>query len=150
MEASETGQELDRYLFKGFRDFKKKKYFIITFAQWIFHFHNKGLYHQDMKACNILVSENGESWDFYFLDLEDVLLNEKVDEKRLFINFLQLNTSIPKSVTRTDRLRFLKEYLRLQPMVRNEKNFIKRLIKKSRERGFVYVSPYGVVEEKQC
>ncbi len=147
MEASESGQELDRYLFKMFGEVGRKRRFIKTLAQWLFHFHHMDLYHQDMKACNILVSENGETWNFHFLDLEDVHLDEKVDEGKLFKNLLQLHTSIPKQITRTDRLRFLKEYLRIQPMIRDQKQFIRKLIHQSRKRGVVYVSPDGVVEE---
>jgi MoxR-like ATPase len=101
-----------------------------------------------MKTCNILVSENEETWDFYLLDLEDIRLDEKVDEESLFKNLLQLNTSIPKTMTRTDRLRFLKEYLRQQPVIRDVKNLIVRLVKNSRKRGIVYVSPQGVIVEK--
>jgi tRNA A-37 threonylcarbamoyl transferase component Bud32 len=148
MEASEKGLEMDRYILKGFGDFRKKKLFIKHFAQWLSHLHQRNLYHQDMKTCNILVSENGGTWDFYLLDLEDIRLDEKVDEKSLFKNLLQLNTSIPKTMTRTDRLRFLKEYLHQQLVIRDVKNFIDRLMKSSRERGIVYVSPQGVVAEK--
>jgi tRNA A-37 threonylcarbamoyl transferase component Bud32 len=148
MEASETGQEMDRYIFKGFVDLKEKRLFIQAFAQRLSHFHKMNLYHKDMKTCNILVSKNGETWDFYLLDMEDVLLNKEVNEKRLFKNFLQLNTSVPKSFTRTDRWRFFKEYTRIHPIVKNDKTFIHRLVEKSRERGVVYVSPEGVIQEK--
>jgi len=66
----------------------------------------------------------------------------------LFKNLLQLNTSIPKSLTRTDRWRFFKEYTRLQPIVKDEKIFVDQLIQKSKERGVVYVSSEGVIQEK--
>jgi serine/threonine protein kinase len=148
MEASETGQELDRYILRGWEELKGKWLFIKAFAQWLSHFHKMNLYHRDMKTCNILVSKNGAAWNFHLLDLEDVLLDEEVSEKKLFKNFLQLNTSIPKSFTRTDRLRFLKEYTRTHPIIKNERTFIRRLVDKSRERGIVYVSPEGVVQEK--
>jgi tRNA A-37 threonylcarbamoyl transferase component Bud32 len=148
MEASQKGLEMDRYILEGFVDFRKKRLFIKHFAQWLSHLHQRNLYHQDMKTCNILVSENGGTWDFYLLDLEDIRLDKKVDEKSLFKNFLQLNTSIPKTMTRTDRLRFLKEYLHEQPVIRDVKNFIIRLMENSRERGMVYVSSQGVVMEK--
>jgi serine/threonine protein kinase len=148
MEASRKGLEMDRYILEGFVDFRKKRLFIKHFAQWLSHLHQRNLYHQDMKTCNILVSENGGTWDFYLLDLEDIRLDKKVDEKSLFKNFLQLNTSIPKTMTRTDRLRFLKEYLHEQPVIRDVKNFIIRLMENSRERGMVYVSSQGVVMEK--
>jgi tRNA A-37 threonylcarbamoyl transferase component Bud32 len=147
MEASEKGLEMDRYILRGFGHFRRKRLFVQHFSRWLSHLHQKNLYHRDMKTCNIFVSENGETWDFYLLDLEDIRLDEKVDEKGLFKNLLQLNTSIPKTITRTDRLRFFKEYTRIYSIVKNKKAFIDRLVEKSRERGVVYVSPEGMVEE---
>lgn len=148
MEAPEVDQELDRYLFNGFKDFTEKRHFIKTFAQWLSHFHTMGVYHQDMKTCNILVSENAEGWTFRLLDLEDVLLDEKVDENKLFKNFLQLHTSTPKIITRTGRFRFFREYLKGMAIIENQKVFLRRLIGESTKRGFVYLSPQGVVIEK--
>lgn len=149
MEALEKGQELDRYLWNGFQDVFRKRLFIKTFAQWLAHLHKLNIYHQDMKACNILVSKNGDHWNFHLLDLEDVRLDRKVTEKEVFENFLQLNTSIPRAVTKTDRLRFLKEYLCSNPIQRfDDKEWITRLIEESKERGVVYVTPHGVVEER--
>ena len=148
IEASETDQELDRYILKGFEDFKEKRLFIKAFAQWFAHFHKMGIYHRDMKTCNILVSKSGENCNFHLLDLEDLLLDERVDEMRLFRNFLQLNTSTPKIITKADRFRFFKEYLNLNPVIRNQKVFLRRLIEESRRRGLVYVSPQGVVVER--
>ena len=147
MGGSEKGLEMDRYILRGFGGLREKRLFIKHFAQWLSHLHQRNLYHQDMKTCNILVSENGETWNFHLLDLEDVRMDEKVNEKRLFKNFLQLNTSIPKTISRTDRLRFFKEYTRIYSIVKNEKAFIDRLVEKSRERGVVYVSAEGVIEE---
>jgi serine/threonine protein kinase len=148
MEVLEGAQELDRFISKGFDDFKKKRVFIETFTQWFCHFHKMGLYHKDMKTCNILVSENEDSWDFRLLDLEDVVLDKRVTEKELFRSLLQLNTSTPRIMTRSDRLRFFKEYHHLNPIVRNRKVLLKRLVEESHKRGLVYVSPLGVVIEK--
>jgi Mg2+ and Co2+ transporter CorA len=100
-----------------------------------------------MKTCNILVSERGETWDFHLLDFEDLLMGEKVNRKKLFRNFLQLNTSTPKVMTKVDRFRFFREYLRLNPIVKDQRIFLWRLISESRRRGLVYVSPQGVVTE---
>jgi len=148
MEAPQRAEELDRYLSRGFDTLKEKRLFIKACANWLFHLHQKDLYHQDMKACNILVLKEGPTWDFRLLDLEDLLLDKRVDEKRVFKNLLQLNTSIPQFITRTDRLRFFSEYQRLRPIVEDEQGFLSQLIRRSRERGVVYVSPEGVVEER--
>jgi hypothetical protein len=100
-----------------------------------------------MKTCNIIACDRAESWNFCLLDLEDVILNKKVKEKELFRSLLQLNTSTPRTITRTDRIRFLEEYLQRNPVVDNRKSFLKRLFEESHRRGLVYVSPQGVVEE---
>jgi tRNA A-37 threonylcarbamoyl transferase component Bud32 len=148
MESSVNGLEMDRYILKGFGDFQRKRRFIKAFAKWLSHLHKKDLYHRDMKTCNILVSENGDRWEFFLIDLEDVLLDEKVNEKILFRNFLQLNTSIPNFLTRTERLRFFKTYHEQHPILRNEKEFLRRLIDESKKRGIIYVSSQGVIQEE--
>ncbi len=148
MEAPEKGQEMDRFLCQGFDGEKEKRDWIQAFAFWLASLHQKKIYHRDMKACNIFVFKKNHGWDFHLLDLEDVRFNQEVDERKLFKNLLQLNTSIPSLLTPKDRLRFLKGYLHHRPILQNKKNFLLRLLKQSRERGTVYVSPYGVVEEK--
>ena len=74
-------------------------------------------------------------------------MDEKVNRKKLFRNFLQLNTSTPKVMTKVDRFRFFREYLRLNPIVKDQRIFLWRLMDESRRRGLVYVSPQGVVTE---
>jgi hypothetical protein len=100
-----------------------------------------------MKTCNILVSEKGETWNFHLLDFEDLLMEKDVNRKKLFRNFLQLNTSTPRVMTKVDRYRFFKEYGRLNPVVKARKVFLRGLMDESRRRGLVYVSPQGVVTE---
>lgn len=148
MEVPKKGQEMDRYMLEGFRSLQEKRRFVKTFGRWLSHLHHMDLYHRDMKTCNILVGERGETWEFILLDLEDVFLDEKVDERKLFKNFLQLNTSTPRFMTKTDRLRFFKEYHAKHPIIKNDKMFLTRLIQKSKERGIVYVSSQGVVQEE--
>ncbi|MFB3884573.1 MAG: lipopolysaccharide kinase InaA family protein [Thermodesulfobacteriota bacterium] len=148
MEASGEDQEMDRYLLKGFRDFQEKRSFVRSFARWLASVHQKRLFHKDMKTCNIVVSGKGEEWKFCLLDLEDVLLNKRVGSNHLFKSFLQLNTSTPRVMTRTDRLRFFSEYVRLHPIVQNGGDFLRRLAQESKRRDLVYVSPQGVVIER--
>jgi len=147
MEALANDLEMDRYILKGFVNLNKKRLFIKTFAHWLGGLHKMSLYHRDMKTCNILVSERGETWNFHLLDFEDIRMNEKVNWKKLFRNFLQLNTSTPKVMTKADRYRFFREYSLLSPIVKDQKGFVRNLVEESRRKGLVYVSPQGVVTE---
>jgi tRNA A-37 threonylcarbamoyl transferase component Bud32 len=147
MEASIENLEMDRFILKGFKNLNEKRLFIESFAQWLSGFHQMGLFHKDMKTCNVLVFAKEGAWNFYLLDMEDIQLNEKVDWKKLFRNFLQLNTSTPKVMTKVDRFRFLREYLHFNPIVKDQKVFIRKLVDESHQRGLVYVSPGGVVTE---
>ena len=148
MEVLEEDQEMDRYILEGFEDLNRKRLFIKAFAHWLDSLHRMSLYHKDMKTCNILVSQRGETWNFHLLDFEDILVEEKVNRKKLFRNLLQLNTSTPKVMTKADRLRFFKEYIRLNPIVKEQRVFLRELMYESRRRGLVYVSPQGVVMEE--
>jgi tRNA A-37 threonylcarbamoyl transferase component Bud32 len=147
MEALVNDLEMDRYVLKGFANSNKKRLFVRAFAHWLDGLHKMSLYHRDMKTCNILVSEKGETWDFHLLDFEDIRMNEKMNWKKLFRNFLQLNTSTPNVMTKRDRFRFFREYSLLNPIVKDQKGFIRKLVVESRRRGLVYVSPEGVVTE---
>jgi tRNA A-37 threonylcarbamoyl transferase component Bud32 len=147
MEALENGQEMDRYLVRGFDGFSSRRRFIRSFAQWLSQLHGKGVYHQDMKTCNIWVSEKEGSWDFTLLDLEDVALDETVEGKKFFRTCLQLNTSVPGRISRTDRLRFLRQYLENRSVPLEKRKWAKQMMEETRKRGILYVAPWGVVRE---
>lgn len=150
MESIPDSLEMDRYIIENLKPMRLRRKFIKEFAFWLASIHQKRIYHLDMKACNILVYQNGEKWGFFLLDLEDIRLDKNVNKKQLFKNLLQLNTSIPDGITKTDRLRFFKEYLKFYPIVKKKKPFIKRIIKNSINRGVVYRSPDGLVIKNQC
>jgi hypothetical protein len=147
MEAPVNDLEMDRYVLKGFANLNRKRLFVRAFARWLDALHKMGLYHKDMKTCNILVSERGGTWEFHLLDFEDIRMNEKMNWKKLLRNFIQLNTSTPNVMTKRDRFRFFREYSLLNPIVKDQKGFIRKLVGESRRRGLVYVSPEGVVTE---
>jgi hypothetical protein len=148
MESLEGSHELDRYVLQGLGDFRRKRIFIKAFAEWLANVYNKKIYHRDMKTCNFLVVEEQRSWGFYLLDLEDVRFGQRVTERRLFKNFFQLNTSTPRIISRTDRLRFAKECLGRIPDVKNVKKLLRQVAQESLGRDVVYVSPHGTVVEK--
>jgi hypothetical protein len=148
METLERNQELDRYVLQDLGDFRRKRIFIRAFAGWLADLYDKKIYHKDMKTCNFLVYAKQGPWDFFLLDLEDVRFGQRVTERKLFKNFFQLNTSTPRIISRTDRLRFAKECLGRIPDIKNAKRLLRQVAQDSLGRDVVYVSPHGTVVEK--
>jgi tRNA A-37 threonylcarbamoyl transferase component Bud32 len=149
-ESLADDMEMDRYLIRMFekqagQDLRK---FIRHFAGWIGFLHRTGIYHRDLKTCNILIREKPGGWNFSLIDLEDVIQGAKIGIEKILRNLVQINCSVPRFFTYGDRIRFLKGYLGANPVAMDERAFIKRVLKESRSRGVVYVSPQGVVMEK--
>jgi predicted unusual protein kinase regulating ubiquinone biosynthesis (AarF/ABC1/UbiB family) len=148
METIEGSLEFDRYVLKGLGAFKRKRLFIRAFTAWLADLYNKKIYHKDMKTCNFLVYEKESSWNFHLLDLEDVRFGQRVTERKLLKNFFQLNTSTPRIISHTDRLRFAKECLGRIPDIKNAQKLLRQVAQESLGRDVVYVSPHGTVIEK--
>jgi len=149
-ESPADHMELDRYLVRRFEKSPRQdlRRFIRAFGRWIGALHGAGIYHRDLKTCNILVRDNPDGWDFSLIDLEDVIQGERIGIEKIFRNLVQINCSVPKFFSYGDRIRFLKGYLRANPVAMDERAFIRRVLEESRSRGIVYVSPQGVVMEK--
>jgi tRNA A-37 threonylcarbamoyl transferase component Bud32 len=148
MEAMEGGLELDRFLFRIAGDGARRRGLCRDLGAWLARLHGKGLYHRDLKTCNIFVADRDDLPAFRLLDLEDVRLDQVVDAKKVAVNLLQLHASTPGWLSRTDRLRFLKAYLAGSPLHFNRHKLIRWVLEKTRERGVVYVAPSGVVRER--
>lgn len=149
-ESPADDMEMDRYLIRRFEKHPRDdlRRFVTEFASWIGSLHGAGIYHRDLKTCNILVREEAGGWRFSLIDLEDVIREARIGVDRIHRNLVQINCSVPRFVSYGDRVRFLKGYLRVNPVAMNEREFIRRVLEESRKRGVVYVSPTGVVIEE--
>jgi tRNA A-37 threonylcarbamoyl transferase component Bud32 len=84
--------------------------------------HDRGVCHRDLKAANVLVSSctsqlpslKEDFGPFYLIDLAGATLGHAVDETRRMRDLTRLNASFHQNaiLTRTDKLRFLRNYLR--------------------------------------
>ncbi len=70
--------------------------------------HAKGIYHADLKACNIKVCT--DPVQFFLLDTDRVEHRRVLSRKKRLKNLVQINTSIPREVGRTARMAFLISY----------------------------------------
>ncbi|GJQ59526.1 MAG: hypothetical protein D8M57_09500 [Candidatus Scalindua sp. AMX11] len=155
MEEVSHSLEMDRYILKHFSDqgeskfatmIKKRRSFLDHFAQIIAKMHNKGVFHHDLKSCNIMVTDNS-SFDFTFLDFDNIRFGKHVSIQERIRNLTQINLSTPGCMTLKDRLRFLGTYLR-QCNLQEEKRKIRNEVATiSKGEKILYVSCKGDVTE---
>jgi tRNA A-37 threonylcarbamoyl transferase component Bud32 len=92
-------------------DFDEKRRLPDRLARWVRLMHDRGVSHRDLKAANILVTADGEC---QFIDLVGVRTRAAVSRPQRVRDLTRLNASFVNSprVTRADRLRFLRTYMR--------------------------------------
>jgi tRNA A-37 threonylcarbamoyl transferase component Bud32 len=111
--------------------------------------HRKGIYHADLKACNILVEGWGEDRvRFLLLDHDRLVFGETVPDRRRLKNLVQMNTSVPKGLPGVLRARFLKAYIACAPYPGGFNSLWRDVAEESRGREIVYVGDEGDVIEK--
>jgi tRNA A-37 threonylcarbamoyl transferase component Bud32 len=88
------------------RRIAEKREFIFRLARSIRNIHGKGFTHGDLNTSHILVKGNS----FYYLDFENARLTRRASDFRWIKDLSRLNESMPSYITKTDKLRFYKEY----------------------------------------
>jgi len=84
--------------------------FFDQLAALILSLFRSGIYHSDLSGKNILIREAGDrSWQFYFLDLESVVLWRRLTERRKAKNVRQLYRSLKRWCDPDQRECFLRK-----------------------------------------
>lgn len=99
-----------------------KKKLLTQFAQFVSYLHERSIYHGDLKSSNVLIQEKSPNeFKFYLIDLDYVKVCGCINRYQRYRNLMQLNKSIldRKIISMTDRLRFIRSYLRFSS--RNKK-----------------------------
>ena len=134
MESPTDYLGMDQYLIKSFGNGRsgylvsKERAFIRQFARWMGCLHQSGIYHRDLKTCNILVREKPGGWSFSLIDLEDVIQGAEIGIEKILRNMVQINSSVPGFFRYGDRIRFLKGYLKANPVAIDERAFIREVL----------------------
>lgn len=132
-------ERLDHYLPRNFSpplhtgQIKEKRSLLKELAQLVKRLHHLGFNHRDLYLCHILVKKvTPHTWEIYFADLHRVDYRKKVRLRWKVKDLAALNYSADRnSITRTDRLRFIKYYLGEQKLTGNIKSLIKKVLKKT-------------------
>ncbi len=161
--------ELDRYLIRKFEQGwskEEQKSAVRQFGRFIGSMHSKGIFHSDLKTCNIMVSEKpGNSQDncgskspqketdsvslrFCLLDYDDVNFSHYISMRKRVKNLAQIFLSTPLLVNRVERMRFLDEYsLHAGIGMSNRRKLAQDVLRKTQGRQILYVGVKGDVIE---
>lgn len=113
-------RELDRSIHEAWAKGKRpppsrRRPLVRLAAELVATLHARRLYHNDLKAKNLLLGRrDGDGAEsLWIIDLTGVRVGRRFTQRRRLKNLAQLDTSLPPEASRTDRLRFLREYLLL-------------------------------------
>lgn len=100
----------------GRRNFRERCEVSKVIAREIHRLHQAGIYTLDLQETNVMISggENAD-WKIHFVDLEDFRHCDTVSERHRLLNLVHLDRTIGRFLPRTQRLRFLYNYLGARP-----------------------------------
>ncbi len=142
------GTELDRWLVRVLEQRSSGGYHRLlrmaeTLGTLLGHMHEKGIFHADMKACNIMVEKTEKIPRISLMDYDRVEFFDTLPRKFMIKNLIQLNNSIPRKISRGVRIRFLRAYRRQFPDAPEIGHLFREVWRESRGKAIVYVTEHG-------
>jgi hypothetical protein len=102
---------LSRFALAEGHDFRWRRTISARLAHEIRNLHHAGCYTRDLQETNLMLERQGNTPKIYFTDLEDFRRLPRVPWRFRLRNLVQLDRSIGRFVSRSQRLRFLHDYL---------------------------------------
>jgi hypothetical protein len=172
MEVIPGAQEMDRYVLARIRHswtVAEKHGTAALFGRFIGTMHAEGIFHADLKTCNIMVSDDAstpqdtpESHEqlqqprhtsertirFALLDYDEVRFFRVVSKSKRIKNLVQIFLSTPVAIGATNRLRFLTEYaLHMGMNAQQRRETARAVTEAAKGREVLYVGPEGDCRE---
>jgi hypothetical protein len=90
----------------------RRRGFLVSLAQLLRELHARAIYHNDLKDANVLVRADPDGKEYFFLlDLEGVRQCVCLSNRRRIKNLVQLNRTLGRLLSRTQKLALLTHYL---------------------------------------
>jgi tRNA A-37 threonylcarbamoyl transferase component Bud32 len=108
---------------------------IRTFGHIVGKLHAARIFHGDLRLGNVLVKRQKDGWHIFFIDNERTRKFRRLPSRLRLKNLVQANMLISECITKTDRMRFFKAYLSLNPQVQNRRAvWAKKIVSKTSRR----------------
>jgi len=127
-EALNDARIMSKVVLVGGRgNFRHRRVVLGFIATEVRRLHDAGIYTLDLQETNLMLSGGGGlDWKIHFVDLEDFRNARTVSERRRLLNLVHLDRTIGRYLQRTQKLRFLYNYLGGRP----ERDEARRLLKR--------------------
>jgi len=113
---------------------QEKRRLITSFGETVGRMHAAGIFHGDLRLGNVLVQKNEGQWRFFFIDNERTKKFYHLPDSLRLKNLVQVNM-FRYGISNTDRLRFFKAYLSINPCVQiRYSRWARKIIKKTNRR----------------
>jgi len=126
-EALVEARILSEFALTDGRNFRRRKWISERLARELRRLHEAGLYTRDLQETNLMLASEGGEITVYFVDLEDFRRAWRVSQRQRMINLVHLDRSIGRFVSRTQRTRFLYNYLGGNPGREEARRLVARI-----------------------
>jgi tRNA A-37 threonylcarbamoyl transferase component Bud32 len=122
----EEAKPINQFIPDKLEDFTKEQLndlreLIRTFGRTVGRMHAAGIFHGDLRLGNVLVKREKDGWHFFLIDNERTRKFRRLSARLRLKNLVQANMLISDCITKTDRMRFFKAYLSLNPLIQNRR-----------------------------
>lgn len=124
----EDAKQIKQLIPESLENFTKKQLhdmreLIRTFGNTVGRMHAAGIFHGDLRLGNILARQEKNGWHFFLIDNERTRKFRRLPARLRLKNLVQANILISDCVTKTDRMRFFKAYLRENSRIQSVRNW---------------------------
>lgn len=108
--------------------FEEKRRILKSLALLFHQLHSSGIYHQDLKAGNVLVRKSGSAqWQCCLIDIDAVWKSKRLSWFRRIKNLVQMYRTFGEHLNVREKAAFLKHYCDLFCLPRNRRKAVARL-----------------------
>lgn len=148
--ADGSGRELDRRLFDldwPSRSPAERRAWAEALGASLARAHQRGISIGDGKACNLFATGAPPRVAWTWVDVDGVAFRRRIGVPERIRFLTQLNASVPRFVSASDRLRVFRRYAVGLPR-REARGILRAVARFSRAEKILYVGPSGDVEEE--
>jgi tRNA A-37 threonylcarbamoyl transferase component Bud32 len=129
---------IDRRVDYQRRDPRWRRRILEGVAREVRRLHDSRIASADLQETNLMLEESEQKLRVYFVDLDGFHRSARLGWHERARNLVQLDRSVGRFVTRTERLRFLYAYLGLRPDRTRRREIVRGLIESRRRKDVEY------------